>query len=156
VIEAYNGLKSDLPLVVVGDAPYATEYKAKLRAAASERVIFTGFQFGAAYEELQSNCYLYVQATEVGGTHPALIESMSYGNCVVVNGTPENLEVVADCGESFAKNDFAGLRTVLARLLQDPVAVAQLGSRAKARATAQYSWESVVDRYERLFGELVR
>lgn len=156
VIEAYNRLQTELPLVVVGDAPYATEYKAKLRAAASERVIFTGFQFGAAYEELQSNCYLYIQATEVGGTHPALIESMSYGNCVVVNGTPENLEVVADCGESFPKNDFEALSVILARLLQAPAAAQQLGVRAKARATAQYSWDSVVDRYERLFGELVR
>lgn len=155
VIEAYNRLVTDKPLVIVGDAPYATEYKARLRALASTQVIFTGFQFGAAYEELQSNCYLYIQATEVGGTHPALIESMSYGNCVVVNGTPENLEVIADAGVSFPKNDFGSLADRLGELLVEPATVAQYGAHARQRALDRYSWDAVVERYERLLVGLV-
>ena len=39
-----------------------------------------------------------MQATEVGGTHPALIEAMGYGNCVLAYGTPENREVLGDGG----------------------------------------------------------
>lgn len=155
VIEAYNALQTEMPLVIVGDAPYATEYKRRLREVACSRVIFTGFQFGAAYQELQSNCYLYIQATEVGGTHPALVESMSYGNCVVVNGTPENLEVIGDAGVSFAKNDFAGLRSMLERLLRDPEFVGSLGARARERVERSYSWESVVSQYETLIEELM-
>jgi glycosyltransferase involved in cell wall biosynthesis len=155
VIEAYNRLRTDKPLVIVGDAPYATEYKARLRAAASAKVVFTGFQFGAAYEELQSNCYLYVQATEVGGTHPALIESMSYGNCVVVNGTPENLEVIADAGVSFPKNDFVALAARLEELLANPELAAEYGERARKRAQDRYSWDAIVERYEQLLVDLV-
>ncbi len=155
VIEAYNRLRTEKPLVIVGDAPYATEYKARLRAAASPKVIFTGFQFGAAYEELQSNCYLYVQATEVGGTHPALVESMSYGNCVVVNGTPENLEVIADAGVSFPKNDFVALASRLDELLVNPKLVGEYGDRARRNARDRYSWDAIVERYERLLVGLV-
>jgi glycosyltransferase involved in cell wall biosynthesis len=143
-----------MPLVIVGDAPYAESYKAQLRAAANERVIFTGFQFGEAYEEFQSNCYLYIQATEVGGTHPALIESMSYGNCVIANGTPENCEVVADAGVTFQKNNFDELGTILDRLVRDPAVVKQLGEKARARVMASYSWDSVVERYIRVIDEL--
>ncbi len=150
VIEAYNRLVTDKPLVVVGDAPYAMEYKARLREVASPKVIFTGFQFGEAYEELQSNCYLYVQATEVGGTHPALVESMSYGNCVVVNGTPENLEVIADAGVSFPKNDFIALAGRLEELLANPKLVAQYGERAQSRVRDRYAWDAIVERYEQL------
>ena len=156
VIEAYNRLNTAMPLVIVGDAPYATEYKARLRQIAGAKVIFTGFQFGAAYEELQSHCYLYVQATEVGGTHPALVESMSYGNCVVVNGTPENLEVIDGAGLSFPKNDFEQLSGILDQLLKDPARVHDLGSRAKQRAHDRYSWDTVVGRYERLLRDLVQ
>ncbi len=159
VIQAYRRLRErarvEMPLVIVGDAPYATEYKERLKAAADDHVIFTGFQFGEAYQELQSNCYLYVQATEVGGTHPALIESMSYGNCVIVNGTPENIEVVADAGEVFVKNDFGELAEIMERLLESPALVAQHGAAAEARVLAQYSWESVVAKYEALFAHLV-
>ena len=156
VIEAYNRIKTDFPLVIVGDAPYADEYKARLRSAASANVIFTGFQFGDAYEEFQSNCYVYVQATEVGGTHPALVESMSYGNCVIGNGTPENLEVIGDAGLCFAKNDFMELSQILSRVLAEPQLVEDYGQKAKARALARYSWDAIVDRYERLFFSLRR
>jgi glycosyltransferase involved in cell wall biosynthesis len=160
VIEAYNALltttpSTSLPLVIVGDAPYATEYKKRLREIAHPNVIFTGFQFGEAYQELQSNPYLYIQATEVGGTHPALIESMSYGNCVVSNGTPENLEVVADAGICFEKNNFTQLAEILRRLLSHPDEVRIYGERARDRALAQYSWDSVVAQYEELIGALI-
>jgi glycosyltransferase involved in cell wall biosynthesis len=155
VIEAYNQLETNMPLVIVGDAPYAVEYKQKLRAAASPKVIFTGFQFGEAYQELQSNCYLYIQATEVGGTHPALIESMSYGNCVVSNGTPENREVVGDAGLCFEKNNFSQLSTILERLLAAPEDVRSFGNLAKERAHRHYSWDSVVLKYENLIAELL-
>lgn len=159
VIEAYNALAEKdsaiIPLVIVGDAPYATEYKERLKSTACSKVVFTGFQFGEAYEELQSNCRMYVQATEVGGTHPALIESMSYGNCVIANGTPENLEVIGDAARSFPKNDFAALSGIMSELLSDPEQARALGERAKARALSLYSWDAVVLKYEALFASLV-
>ena len=154
VIEAHNLMVArnpeTPPLVIVGDAPYATEYKARLRAIANSRVIFTGFQFGAPYQELQSNCALYIQATEVGGTHPALIESMSYGNCVVANGTPENLEVIGDSGVSYRRNDFGELADIVTKLLNAPEQRRLLGQKAKNRAMSQYSWDTVVSKYEQL------
>ena len=64
----------DIPLVIVGDAPYATEYKRALQQHASQNpnIRMVGYVFGEAYVELQANAAIYVQATEVGGTHPAL------------------------------------------------------------------------------------
>lgn len=160
VIEAYNALAANdptiMPLVIVGDAPYAFEYKEHLKATACDKVIFTGFQFGESYEELQGHCYLYIQATEVGGTHPALIESMSYGNCVIANGTPENLEVVGDTARSFAKNNFQQLSGILAELLLDTEQVERLGALAKQRALSEFSWDAVVSMYEELLSGLLR
>ena len=154
VIEAYNKLSTEMPLVIVGDAPYANEYKERLRAAATKSVVFTGFQFGEAYEEFQSNCYCYVQATEVGGTHPALVESMSYGNCVIANGTPENLEVIGDAALSYPKNDFTRLSELLANVLSDSALALRYGDKARQRALANYSWDAVVSRYETLLASL--
>ncbi len=155
VIEAYNKLSPEMPLVIVGDAPYAQEYKEQLKAAASPNVVFTGFQFGDAYEEFQSNCYCYVQATEVGGTHPALVESMSYGNCVIANGTPENLEVIGDAALAYDKNNFTRLSEVLASVLADQGLVEHFGRKARERALSRYSWDAVVSRYETLLASLV-
>src|SRR2546423_7758470 len=52
----------DIPPVVVGDAPYAEVYKAQLRRDAPPRTVFTGYQFGAAYQQLSSHAGLYVPA----------------------------------------------------------------------------------------------
>src|SRR5215217_5831219 len=100
VIEAFRRVRTPQKLLVVGDAPYAHEYIAHLRSLArrDRRIVFTGFVFGDAYRALQQNAYCYVHATEVGGTHPALLEAMGYGNCVLTLATPENLEVVGEAG----------------------------------------------------------
>lgn len=148
VIRAYRASKIGIPLVIVGDAPYSSVYKSELRLAAEgANVIFTGFQFGESYQEFQSNCLVYVQATEVGGTHPALIESMSYGNAVIANGTPENIEVLGDAGVLYAKNDFEELSRRIVELCSDAEMRDRLGKSAKLRVAEKYSWESVVRAY---------
>jgi len=76
VIRAFERVASNRKLVIVGDAPYAGEYIHRLKATTDPRVIFTGTVFGTGYHQLQAGAYCYVQATEVGGSHPALVEAM--------------------------------------------------------------------------------
>src|SRR5688572_19201443 len=104
VIEAFKKVRTAHKLLVVGDAPYAREYIKELRARArgDKRIIFTGFVFGQDYRMLQQNAYCYIHATEVGGTHPALLEAMGFGNCVLTLGTPENVEAVGEAGFFYA------------------------------------------------------
>lgn len=149
-IEAYVRSGVSLPLVVVGDAPYADEYKARLRQAANANVIFTGFQFGDAYKELRSHCYAYVQATEVGGTHPALVEAMAYGNCILANQTPEHEEVLGGAGLYYPFNDFEDLAQLIAKVVTDPQLVSRCSELARSRASERYSWDRITDQYERL------
>jgi len=153
--EAFAGLETGLKLAIVGDAPYAEEYQKALRATADARVFFTGYQFGEAYRELVRNAALSVVATEVGGTHPVLVEAMAAGNCVVVNDHPPNVEVIGDAGVTYAAAEgAAGLRRVLAELLADPQRIERLRGAAARRARALYSWDAVTDAYERLAREV--
>jgi glycosyltransferase involved in cell wall biosynthesis len=147
-----NGYKESgitLPLVMVGDAPYAEAYKQQLRAAAvGANVIFTGYQFGSAYRELRTNCRLYIQATEVGGTHPALVEAMAYGNVILANDCPEHREVLQDCGLYYDFNDQFDLAEKLRQLIHDLAMSTELSRRAATRARQHYSWERITDLYE--------
>ena len=115
VIRAYADVPGSVPLLIVGDAPYATDYKAQLArlAAADPRVHLTGALYGEAYTDLQRGALAYIQATSVGGTHPALIESMAAGNLVLAFGTPENREVTA--GTAILFDDQAQLTAALTR-----------------------------------------
>lgn len=154
VLEAYRLLVSRISggpkLVIVGDAPYAQNYIDSLHRAAGEGVIFTGFQFGRRYELLQLGALLYVQATEVGGTHPALVEAMGYGNCCIANGTPENEEVVGDAGSIYQKNSAADLAERFQYFIENPRKIEECRHLALARAERNYTWDKVTSAYEAL------
>jgi len=151
LVDAFIGLDTEMKLVVVGDAPYASEYQRQLRARDDPRLLFTGYIFGDGYRELLRNAALFVAPTEVGGTHPAIVEAMAAGNCVVVNDHEPNLEVIADSGAAYRGADGAeGLQRVLRSLLDDPATVDRYRKLAAARARSVYSWDAVTKQYEEL------
>jgi glycosyltransferase involved in cell wall biosynthesis len=154
VIEAFKKVRTAYRLLVVGDAPYAEDYISDLKARArgDKRIVFTGFVFGQDYRALQQNAYCYVHATEVGGTHPALLEAMGYGNCVLTLATPENIEAVGEAGIPYA--DEYDLVEKLQRVLRDGSLVQAYRNRAQLRVQKYYDWERVVDQYEQLFARM--
>ena len=154
LVEAFSRIGADeargMKLAIVGGAPYADEYIRQVRRAADPRVVFPGYVFGRGYWELQHNAYLFCAPTEVGGTHPVILEAMAAGNCVLVNDHRPNAETVGDAGVYFSGSvGVDDLARQLEWLLGDPVVVENYRDRALERAK-QYSWEAVTDRYEEL------
>lgn len=150
VVEAFGRVGGGLPLVMVGGAPYASTFIASFTGCADPRIRFPGPIYGRGYRQLLSHALVYIHATEVGGTHPALVEAMGYGNCLVVNDTPENREVAGDVALYFRANSPATLTAILERLRTDPGEVARRGRAAAARAAERYDWETIADHYARL------
>ncbi len=158
LVDAFRGLETDMACVIVGDAPYAGEYITQLKTAAASdpRIVMTGYVFGEGYQELGSNAYLFVETSEVGGTHPALTQAMALQNCVVVNDTAENLETVGSAGLWYhGRAGGDSLRAVLRELIADPDRVEDYRQRAAMRASEHYSWDHVTRAYETLFEQLV-
>jgi glycosyltransferase involved in cell wall biosynthesis len=154
LVEAFSRIGSDpargMKLAIVGGAPYADEYIRQVWRAADPRVVFPGYVFGRGYWQLQRHAYVFCAPTEVGGTHPVILEAMAAGNCVLVNDHRPNAETVGDAGVYFSGS--AGvddLARQLRWLLDDPAAVEEYRARALQRAK-EYSWEAVTDRYEEL------
>jgi glycosyltransferase involved in cell wall biosynthesis len=149
VVAAYAGVKTDLPLALVGDAPYASDFIAQLRAAAARdpRVTLLGAPYGSEYQVLRSHAAAYVQATEVGGTHPALVEAMGFGNAIAANDVPEHREVLGDAGLYYS--GAAGLTDALQRLLDQPELAKTMRAGAAERARELYDWDVIANDYER-------
>src|SRR4051794_30702698 len=150
VAEAYRQVGGDLPLVMVGGAPYAGKFIAGFTRGADPRILFPGAIYGEGYRELLSHALAYVHATEVGGTHPALVEAMGYGNCILVNETPENREVAGGTGLYFRAHEPATLAEALERVLRSPERARARGRAARRRAALLFSWDRVADRYAEL------
>jgi glycosyltransferase involved in cell wall biosynthesis len=153
VIQAFERVRTSKKLLIVGDAPYARTYINRLKSTQDSRIRFAGAIYGMGYRELQSHAYAYIQATEVGGTHPALIEAMGARSCAIAKDTPENREVLEDCGLYF--QDARDLTTQIELALTDHALVERFREKAHQRAEATYSWDAITDMYEKLLGALV-
>lgn len=156
IVAAFEKVRTARRLVMVGDAPYSTEYIRSLRRTRDARILFPGAIYGEGYWELMANAFCYVHATEVGGTHPALVEAMAQGNVIIANQTPENEEVLGGAGIFYRRNDLEDLARVLEEVSERPERYEGLGQAARERAEACYSWDAVVEAYERLFRRLAR
>ena len=144
----------DMKLVIVGGAPYADEYIRGVMRRADPRVLFPGYVFGRGYWELQRHAYVFCAPTEVGGTHPVILEALAAGNCVLVNDHAPNAETVGDAGLYFSgRVGVDDLAQQLGRLLENPELVAAFRTRARERAK-RYSWDAVADEYERLLSDV--
>jgi glycosyltransferase involved in cell wall biosynthesis len=152
LIRAFEQVTTDKKLVIVGDDPWEREYIRGLKATSDRRIIFTGGIYGDGYAQLQQNAYLFVLPDEVGGTHPALVEAMGFGNCVLVNDTPSNVEVIADAGASYSGTEgVASLRRELQHLVNNPSIVEEYRHRACRRAQENFRWESVVRQHRHFY-----
>src|SRR3954469_5230135 len=154
LVEAFARIPAErargMKLVVVGGAPYADEYIRNVRRKGDPRVVFPGYVFGRGYWELQRHAYLFCAPTEVGGTHPVILEAMAAGNCVLVNDHAPNAETVGNAGFYFSgRAGVPSLAAQLELLLDRPELVEEYRARARERAK-RYSWDAVTDEYEQL------
>ncbi|HEX7528724.1 MAG TPA: glycosyltransferase [Thermoanaerobaculia bacterium] len=152
VVRAFRSVPGDTKLVLVGAAPYANALLSSIRAEAAgdPRILLPGAIYGEPYRELLSNAAVYVHATEVGGTHPALVEAMGFGRPLVVHDTPENREVAGEAALYVDARRAESLAAGMAALLSDPAARERSGRTAAARGRSRYRWDAVTDAYEAL------
>jgi glycosyltransferase involved in cell wall biosynthesis len=153
VRQAFEKVKTDFKLALVGDAPYAAAYIEDVKRTADPRIMIPGAIYGDAYHELQSHSAVYVQATEVGGTHPALIEAMGRGALVLYLRTPESDEVAGDAAIPFTTDLQEKLQWAVDLPAQERTT---WGARAMRRIESHYSWKAVTDEYETMFHQLTR
>ena len=155
LIEAYQGMDTQLKLVFVGGATYADDYVNTLTRHASDRILFLGYQSGTVLEELFSNAYLFTLPSRIEGLSISLLEAMSYGNCVLTSDIPENLELVSEHGFTFRVNDVLHLRQMLGYLLQYRELVESSGKSNRTYIEQKYTWDMITERTERLFASLL-
>lgn len=154
VRESFEKVDTPMKLALIGDAPYAAEYIARVRDTKDPRVVMPGAIYGDGYKELSSHCFAYIHATEVGGTHPALIEAMGRGALTLYLDTPENAEVAAGAGIPFTHENLS--ETMQSCLKMTPQERETWKSKAMTRVRERYSWDAVTDSYENLLKRLAR
>jgi glycosyltransferase involved in cell wall biosynthesis len=154
-IRAFRRLSTDKKLVLVGGVPYESAYYRQMLEEADDDVLLPGYIYERdLLNELWCNCFAYVHGNEVGGTNPALLQTMASGCFTIAIDVPFSHDVLADGGIYFSP-DPASLANVMQWTLDHPDLLQDYKERAVERIRQNYSWELVTDGYETLFRELI-
>jgi len=155
-IEAFQRMETNKRLVLVGGVQYKTEYAKEIFAVKDPRIRLLGFIYDKRIlRELLCNCYAYIHGNEVGGTNPALLQAMASGCFVISRDVPFNREVLQNAGIYFQKN----VDDILEKMcwaLHRPDETKRKGEEGRSIIRNIYSWETVVDEYEKLFKSLLK
>lgn len=155
LISAYRNVNSPYPLVIVGDDPYNQGYIDQLRQTADGRVKFVGTVYDEGFHQLCHHSYLYLTASAIEGTSPALLQAMGQGATVLVNGIPANRETVGEAGFTYAENDVGDLVRQWQALVDNPGRVAQTRSLAVQRIQKHYTWELITQQLIQLYQQMI-
>ncbi len=157
LIAGYARTSAEMPLLVVGDSPFAQEFREHVHSAAARdpRVKMLGYVYGEAYRQLVANAYAYVHPPRHEGTSPALLQAMAYRNCIVSSDIQEAIQVVGDAAVTFRGEDPADLAEKLERVLGDPDLVEEMRGKALRRVQEKYSWDQVAQAHLSVYQHVV-
>ncbi len=158
LIKAYQEIKTDKKLVIVGDGAYTDDYVKELHelAGSNPNIIFTGNQSGQILRELFSNSAIFVQPSESEGLSFALLEAMSYSRACLVSDIEPNLEALAGTGVSFKSGSYEDLRDKLQTMLDGSVNLDTLGAVALARVKSEYDISKITLQTLSLYQEVLK
>jgi glycosyltransferase involved in cell wall biosynthesis len=153
IMEGFQKSNTSRILAIAGDANYRSDFVTELRARAGERVRFLGHVDNIDHvKELHCNCYAYIHGHMMGGTNPALLKALGYGNCILAHANPFNAEVLGEYGLLFdSPSDLADKISMIER---DPALAEDYRRRAPDRIRRVYNWDRITDQYEELFYQL--
>jgi glycosyltransferase involved in cell wall biosynthesis len=154
-IELGDTLLERLPrhhLVLVGDGPLAGDASAwRERSPNRTRVHLPGWQPDPRAWLRRGQ--LLALPTRYEGMPNVLLEAMAEGRAVAlprVEGVREVLGAAAE-DQSVLPGDMAAWFELVCRLANDPQRCQQLGAANQLRCRAEFSWERMIERYQRLY-----
>lgn len=146
--------KSKKELVIITNVEQNSFYEAlrtNTNFESDKRIKFVGTLYGEMVKKVREEAYGYIHGHEVGGTNPSLLEALGSTKVNLLLDVVFNKEVGKDGAVYFTKTlgSLAELIDRTDKLSQQEIE--ELSSKAKARISEAYSWDHIVNQYEKLW-----
>ncbi|WP_216658514.1 DUF1972 domain-containing protein [Nocardioides sp. zg-1230] len=150
IVEGYAGSGSELPLVVVGTAPYGDEYMTRVKdvAGAADVRFLGGLWDQDLLNQLYANCRSYLHGHSVGGTNPSLLRAMGCAAPVTAFDVDFNTEVTGGHARFFSSAEDVSI--AIKKDDVDGEVCEARGAAGQRHVAETYRWSDVTDGYESL------
>lgn len=152
IVSAFSSRRRNMKLFVLGRYTDRFEYQRKVRAVASDEVIFPGAIYEReVVETLRRHTALYIHGHQVGGTNPSLVEALGAGSPVLAHDNVFNRWVAGKGATYFS--DEKECASSLDELLGDRARLEQGRNASLVRHEEAFVLEHNLSLYETLLNE---
>ena len=145
-----SNTKKDFVLITnVEQNKFYEKLKEKTGFGKDSRIKFVGTVYDQELlKKIRENAYGYFHGHEVGGTNPSLLEALATTDLNLLLDVGFNKEVAEDSALYFSKEDGMLANLIDNELKEDEIK--ELGNKARKRINSEYTWNKIVDKYEKL------
>jgi glycosyltransferase involved in cell wall biosynthesis len=156
-LQGRSALAGNWAWVVAGEGPARRALERRAQARVPGHAHFLGSVDAAMLHALYARADLFVHAPRYEGSSLVTLEAMAHGLPVLgtrAGGIPDKVRD-GETGRLVAPGDAEGLASALAELAADPARRLEMGRRGRARAEADFAWESIIERVLALYRSLL-
>lgn len=144
--------KRNFVIITTINNAFYNELERKLSFKKDKRIKFAGTVYDQGLlRKIRENAYGYFHGHTVGGTNPSLLEALGSTDLNLLVDVVFNVEVAQDTALYWSRdeNDLSKLIDKVDQMKEDDIKL--LGKKAKERIEKVYSWEHIVEEYEKIF-----
>ena len=158
LIDAYNQIKTDKKLVLIGYQFHTDNYYNMIskKCENNQNIIFTGPQFGLNLAAFYSNAYLFVHPSECESNSLVTLEALSFNNCLLASDIPGIKNIAKEHAYYFQSRNSVDLKEKLEFLLTNPDEVQKMRTASREFVETSYNWDKIVIQYENIYMNLLK
>jgi glycosyltransferase involved in cell wall biosynthesis len=145
--EAFEKLKTDKKLVLIGGSPNPGEYEKKIKSTSNKRIIFPGYVYGDDTNILIKNAFTYIQPSLIEGLSPVILTVMGLGTPLICSNIKENTFITNENAIHFKSGDADSLNEKLQFALNNRDELLCKAKSGKEDISKRFNWENITDQY---------
>ncbi|WP_084284337.1 beta 1-4 rhamnosyltransferase Cps2T [Clostridium lundense] len=147
-----SNTKKNFALITNVSDKFLQELKIKTQFDKDSRIKFVGTVYDQELlKKIREQTYGYFHGHEVGGTNPSLLEALGSTDLNLLLDVGFNKEVGEDAALYWNKKNGNLAALINEADNMDTESIQEIGIEAKKRISDLYSWEYIVDEYEKVF-----
>jgi glycosyltransferase involved in cell wall biosynthesis len=156
LIKAFENVKTEKKLVLIGGAPNPNNYEKEIRSTKDNRIIFAGYVYGDETNFLIKNAFTYVQPSLIEGLSPVILTVMGLGTPLICSDIIENKFITGDNATHFISGNFISLSEKIKYSIDNIDKLKKMAKIGKDDILNRFNWNSITSKYLELFNNKLK
>jgi glycosyltransferase involved in cell wall biosynthesis len=154
LVKAFEQLKTDKKLILIGGSPNPDKYESEIRDTKDSRIIFPGYIYGEETNILIKNAYAYVQPSLIEGLSPVILTVMGLGTPLICSDIKENLFITRENASVFESGNADSLKIVMENSMKEHENIIKMSENGKKDVISRFNWDQIAVDYIETFRKI--